>query len=365
MLPNLDFIALNWKFCVLSGGLILSSAILNRAVGGGIVALNALFTAASLGVFWFSLARKKDAPTTLIEPKIQHIANGTQPSSCGTQIDEASDALRTACERLSSGSARLNEAVEKTANAATLIISNVGQITIFGSSAKTAADEADEKSKVGTSVMDHLSSAMKGMEQTELHLGEIVNGMAAITTKAKFINDIVFQSKLLSFNASIEAARAGEHGKGFAVVALEVGKLAQTSGKAAGEIHELLDSNRSHAQALVETITTRTKEGKGVLEEALKSFAGITTNIGLIRDQLNAVYQAVQEQKKGAEETLGAIQRFGEIIQANDEVKKMLVNTIDRLRILADSQKNSLSASTNGCGSYQTKGEPNGENRME
>jgi len=40
------------------------------------------------------------------------------------------------------------------------------------------------------------------------------------------MNDIVFQTKLLSFNASVEAARAGIHGKGFAVVADEVGNLA-------------------------------------------------------------------------------------------------------------------------------------------
>ncbi len=50
-----------------------------------------------------------------------------------------------------------------------------------------------------------------------------------IGDKTKVINDIVFQTKRLSFNASVEAARAGEHGKGFAVVAEEVGNLAQMS----------------------------------------------------------------------------------------------------------------------------------------
>jgi methyl-accepting chemotaxis protein len=47
--------------------------------------------------------------------------------------------------------------------------------------------------------------------------------IATIEERTKVINDIVFQTKLLSFNASVEAARAGEHGKGFAVVAEEVG----------------------------------------------------------------------------------------------------------------------------------------------
>ena len=60
--------------------------------------------------------------------------------------------------------------------------------------------------------------------------------MEQIKDKVNIINDIVFQTKLLSFNASVEAARAGENGKGFAVVAEEVGNLASVSGKAANEI---------------------------------------------------------------------------------------------------------------------------------
>jgi len=67
--------------------------------------------------------------------------------------------------------------------------------------------------------------------------------IAEIDNKTKIINDIVFQTKLLSFNASVEAARAGEHGKGFAVVAEEIGKLALISGKASLEISELLHSS--------------------------------------------------------------------------------------------------------------------------
>jgi methyl-accepting chemotaxis protein len=52
-------------------------------------------------------------------------------------------------------------------------------------------------------------------QKNEKEFQEIVNLISQIVEKTRIINDIVFQTKLLSFNASVEAARAGEHGKGF------------------------------------------------------------------------------------------------------------------------------------------------------
>lgn len=84
--------------------------------------------------------------------------------------------------------------------------------------------------------------------------------ISEIREKTKVINDIVFQTKLLSFNASVEAARAGEHGKGFAVVAEEVGNLAQMSGNAAEEISRILDKSIERVTSIVEASNQRSGE---------------------------------------------------------------------------------------------------------
>ena len=88
--------------------------------------------------------------------------------------------------------------------------------------------------------------------------------MWGIAEKTKVINEIVFQTKLLSFNASVEAARAGEHGKGFAVVAEEVGSLAKMSGDAANEINEMLDRS-------IKTVNEVTEESKKKIEEIIQT----------------------------------------------------------------------------------------------
>ena len=99
----------------------------------------------------------------------------------------------------------------------------------------------------------------KAIEQNNQDMEQMFTVMEQIIKQTSLINDIVFQTKLLSFNASVEAARAGEHGKGFSVVAQEIGLLASSSGKAATEITQMLEERKKQ----VREITIRTKENLG------------------------------------------------------------------------------------------------------
>src|SRR5690606_1064272 len=84
-------------------------------------------------------------------------------------------------------------------------------------------------------IKDGSHEMVEQMNENARQIDEIGALIRRIEEKTSMINDIVFQTKLLAFNASVEAARAGEAGKGFAVVAEEVGSLAAKSGASAKE----------------------------------------------------------------------------------------------------------------------------------
>ncbi len=171
---------------------------------------------------------------------------------------------------------------------------------------------------------------MSQIEDGNRQIEEMVKVIGEIGTKTKVINDIVFQTKLLSFNASVEAARAGEHGKGFAVVAEEVGNLAQMSGNAAKEISDMLESSMARVQSVVDESQRRVSqmvaEGKDKIaigtetaHRCGEAFEAIVKESSGIVTMTAAISSAIQEQTQGIEEISRALGMMNQTTQINSQ----------------------------------------------
>ncbi len=111
---------------------------------------------------------------------------------------------------------------------------------------------------------------------------DIVNSLVSkskdISEVITLIQEIAFQTNILSLNAAVEAATAGEAGKGFAVVAQEVRNLASRSADAATQIKNVVDSIQAdtakikNSSEVVGKGVVETKERVDTLSELMVSF---------------------------------------------------------------------------------------------
>ncbi|MAF78920.1 MAG: hypothetical protein CME60_12220 [Halobacteriovoraceae bacterium] len=194
--------------------------------------------------------------------------------------------------------------------------------------------------------LEKLSSRIQDVESSSLNLSntiqksndelsEIIRVFNEVNEKTKVINDIVFQTKLLSFNASVEAARSGENGKGFAVVAEEVGNLARISGESAEQITKLLEKSLTKVTEIVsnskEKINSSISENQKYVQESVELgnqckevILKVSSDFNEVASTSNQVSEASREQLVGVQEVNQAMQNIsGSAASTNDAAGKI------------------------------------------
>jgi methyl-accepting chemotaxis protein len=159
---------------------------------------------------------------------------------------------------------------------------------------------------------DVSTSVHKGEEladKTSISMDSINEQVVAISDSITVIDQIAFQTNILSLNAAVEAATAGEAGKGFAVVAQEVRNLASRSAEAAKEIKDL-----------VENATVKTNEGKNISQEMIIGYTDLKSSIDNTLTLISDVELSSKEQRLGIEQINMAINALDEQTQKNASV---------------------------------------------
>lgn len=216
------------------------------------------------------------------------------------------------------------------------------------------SNESHQAAERGQAVVQDMLRSMDSLEDSSDELLAMVQKnnaeMATITTviqeigqKTQVINDIVFQTKLLSFNASVEAARAGEHGKGFAVVADEVGKLAAMSGQSAQEITAMLQTSVQRVNEVAErsklgmdriASETRKKiqEGSATAQECNRILQDIVKNANRTAKMMGEISNASKEQTAGISQINDAVGQLENLSQKSKSGAEETSRTSDELK---------------------------------
>ena len=209
-------------------------------------------------------------------------------------------------------------------SSATLLLNNVDILNKSSQEGATSLEETaasleEMTQNIGTNVQNitkmtslahHLNiSANEGLvlaNKTTISMNEIKDEVNLINESISIIDQISFQTNILSLNAAVEAATAGEAGKGFAVVAAEVRNLANRSAEAAKEI-----------KSLVENANAKANEGKSISDEMIEGYTSLNKNIENTIILIDEISNASKEQQSAIEQINDAVASLDQQTQSN------------------------------------------------
>ncbi|MDX4059921.1 methyl-accepting chemotaxis protein [Aliarcobacter skirrowii] len=269
--------------------------------------------------------------TSKISNHILKLADGV--NTLGSSITKMLIENKNNGETLSQSSNTLLENVEKLNESSTTTAANLEETAAsleeMTSNLRSSTQNVEKMSNIAMSVTSKATSGENLAKQTAQAMEEINKEVASINEAITVIDNIAFQTNILSLNAAVEAATAGEAGKGFAVVAQEVRNLASRSAEAAKEIKEL-----------VESATKKANSGKTVANEMIDGYlelnSDIQETINLIKDFENAS----KEQLLGIEQINSAVSQLDQKTQENANVtsatKDIAISTNNIAKLIID-----------------------------
>lgn len=246
-------------------------------------------------------------------------------SNNGKELSSGAQILNISSESLSTAANEQAASLEQTAAAVEELTSNISTNSQKAIEMASLARETEQAANDGKSLAD----------TTVLSMNEISKATQSINEAVSIIENIAFQTNILSLNAAVEAATAGDAGKGFAVVAQEVRNLANRSAEAAQQI-----------KILAELANTKSKDGLQISENMMKGFDLINHKISLTTELVQDVANGSREQMIGINQINTAVSQLDQMTQQNAQNANEVTSLASGILILAETLNDIASKTT-------------------
>ena len=230
--------------------------------------------------------------------KLKENLSGTlsQINQSADQVSAGSDQVSSGAQALSQGATEQASSVEELAATINEISNNIEQNAKNAELASTNSEHVKEQAEESGKRMQEMLSAMEDISNTSGEIGKII----------KTIEDIAFQTNMLSLNAALEAARAGAAGKGFAVVADEVRNLAAKSADAS-----------KNTSALIEGALQAVERGTKIANETASALNDVVSGVGDVAATIDQISSASKDQSDAVRQVTLGIDQISSVVQTN------------------------------------------------
>lgn len=298
----------------------LPMSLLNYEAGLPILAIHVVFALAT-GIPAIFISQK----FKLYIVSVKNIIDEVQ--EIGISVANDSQMISEITKNISTSTINEAASVQQTTAAINELNSMIEKNSESAQSSAVGANQSLTQSSQGKDIVNEMVNSMSSIKLTNIDVTKaiqvsheemlkILNALKQVAIKTSVIDDIVFQTKLLSFNAS--------------VVAEEIGNLAQMSGVASKEISDMLKNNlstiegsisstKASVQKIINESTQKIESGFLTAEQCKRVLQSIDDSITEIATMSNQISAASSEQSIGVNEISKAMGNIDTAIRENSQ----------------------------------------------